>query len=296
MKKISVIVNCHNGEKYLFQCILSIINQTYRNFEIIVFDNYSSDQSKNIIKNLKDNRIKYYKSDVKLSLYEARNQAIKKTTGEFIAFLDVDDWWDKNYLNSRKQLFNSEEYDLFYTNASTYYQNSKIFKKYKNFYLPSGKIYDSLAKDYFIIISGLIIRKFFFYKIGEFNPNLNIIGDFDFVMRASKKANFHGLNQPLIFYRVHKNNFSKLNSEIFFEEYKRWFENNNIDKKDFKFQKNIKFFRNKLNYLEITSLLINKKKNLLLIKKILQHEMIFEKIKFLILFFLPKKLFKFLKK
>jgi glycosyltransferase involved in cell wall biosynthesis len=296
MKKISVIVNCHNGEKYLFQCILSIINQTYRNFEIIVFDNYSSDQSKNIINNFKDNRIKYYKSDVKLSLYEARNQAIKKTTGEFIAFLDVDDWWDKNYLNSRKQLFNSEEYDLFYTNASTYYQNSKIFKKYKKFNLPSGKIYDSLAKDYFIIISGLIIRKIFFYKIGEFNPNLNIIGDFDFIMRASKKANFHGLNQPLIFYRVHKNNFSKLNSEMFFEEYKRWFENNNIDKKDIKFQKNIKFFRNKLNYLEITSLLINKKKNLLLIKKILQHEMIFEKIKFLILFFLPKKLLKFLKK
>ena len=115
-------------------------------------------------------------------------------------------------------------------------------------------------------------------------------------MKISKFCNKYGNNLPLINYIINDENFSKLHSEIFFEEHKRWFENNNIDKKDIKFQKNIKFFRSKLNYLEITSLLINKKKNLLLIKKILQHEIIFEKIKFLILFFLPKRFFKFLKK
>jgi glycosyltransferase involved in cell wall biosynthesis len=59
-KKVSVIVNCHNGEKYLRKCISSILNQKYRNLELIFFDNYSSDNSKKIITNIRDNRIKYF--------------------------------------------------------------------------------------------------------------------------------------------------------------------------------------------------------------------------------------------
>ena len=73
MKKISIIVNCHNGEKYLDKCIKSILNQKYQNFELIFFDNFSSDNSKKIIKNYDDNRIKYYFSDKLLTLYKARN-------------------------------------------------------------------------------------------------------------------------------------------------------------------------------------------------------------------------------
>ena len=57
---ISVIVNCHNGEKYLEKCISSILNQKYENFEIIFFDNFSSDNSKKILENFKDGRIKYF--------------------------------------------------------------------------------------------------------------------------------------------------------------------------------------------------------------------------------------------
>ena len=98
MTKISIIVNCHNGEKYLKKCILSILNQKYTNFEIIFFDNFSSDRSKKILDQFKDDRIKYFSSNIKLPLYEARNEAIKKSTGLFIAFLDTDDWWDENYL------------------------------------------------------------------------------------------------------------------------------------------------------------------------------------------------------
>ena len=98
---ISVIVNCHNGEKYLEKCITSIINQKYKHFEIIFFDNFSSDNSKKILDNFKDKRIKYFYSGIKFPLYKARNEAIKKTSGSLIAFLDVDDWWDEEYLSSR---------------------------------------------------------------------------------------------------------------------------------------------------------------------------------------------------
>ena len=74
----------------------------YQNFELIFFDNFSSDNSKKIIKNYDDNRIKYYFSDKLLTLYKLEMRQLKKSTCSLIAFSDVDDWWDENYLFSKK--------------------------------------------------------------------------------------------------------------------------------------------------------------------------------------------------
>ena len=286
-QKVSVIVNCHNGEQYLRECISSILNQKYRNLELIFFDNFSSDNSKKIITNINDNRIKYFFSNKKLSLYAARNEAVKVSSGEIIAFLDVDDWWDENYLSSRANVFDDESYDYYYSNVSIFYEKYKKYKKYKKFFSNSRKIYNLLAKDYFIIISGLMIRKEVFNKAGYFNSNLNIIGDFDFMMRISKKFNAHSINDTLIFYRYHENNYSKLNSEMFFNEYNEWYKNQ-IKSKDQNFLDNIIYFENKLLSLEIKNLLINKNKNFYLFKKILRYPEFLKKIKYLILFLLPK--------
>ena len=182
-KKISVIVNCHNGEKYLNKCISSILDQKYRNLEIIFFDNFSSDSSKNIISKFKDIRIKYFFSNNKLPLYEARNRAIKFSSGEIIAFLDVDDWWDEEYLSSRSEEFDNDTYDYYYSNVYLFYEKKKVYRKYKNYILPIGKLYNFLANDYCIVISGLILKKKIFDQVGYFNQNFNIIGDFDLIMK-----------------------------------------------------------------------------------------------------------------
>ena len=65
---VSVIVNCHNAEEYLEECIKSIINQTYENWELIFFDNFSSDNSKFVLDKFQDKRIKYFKSNNLLNL------------------------------------------------------------------------------------------------------------------------------------------------------------------------------------------------------------------------------------
>ena len=75
---ISIIMNCHNGAKYLNESINSILNQNYNNWELIFWDNKSDDLSKKILFSFKDKRIKYYKSIFFLPLYAARNQALKK--------------------------------------------------------------------------------------------------------------------------------------------------------------------------------------------------------------------------
>ena len=81
---VSVIINCFNGEKYLREALDSVIIQTYKNWEIIFWDNQSTDKSAEIFKSYKDNRLKYYRASSHADiLYEARNYALKKTINSF---------------------------------------------------------------------------------------------------------------------------------------------------------------------------------------------------------------------
>ena len=134
MKKkplVSVIINCHNGEKYLDKTIKSVLGQNYKHWEIIFFDNNSTDKSSFLLKKYKDRRIKYFKSQKKHSLYKARNLAVGKSKGELISFLDADDWWVKSKLNKQVKVFLKDQtIDVLYSNIYLYNE-----KKKKNFFL-----------------------------------------------------------------------------------------------------------------------------------------------------------------
>ena len=95
---VSVIVNCHNSEKFVEECINSIIQQSYKNFEIIVWDNSSTDRTNEIISQLAitEKRIKFYRGEKFLTLGSARNKALFRCSGEWIAFLDSDDFFKNN--------------------------------------------------------------------------------------------------------------------------------------------------------------------------------------------------------
>ena len=78
---VSIIMNCHNGETFLKQSIDSIINQSFKNWELIFFDNVSDDNSLEIVETFNDKRIKVFKSEKFINLYHARNEAIQKAKG-----------------------------------------------------------------------------------------------------------------------------------------------------------------------------------------------------------------------
>jgi len=134
-----------------------------------------------------------------------------------------------------------------------------------------------------------MFKKKILSQVGYFNNNLNIIGDFDFMMRVSKMFSAHATNRPLIYYRNHKNNFSKINTKMFYNEYKNWYLYQ-LKKKDEYFYKNISFFKMKLQTLELKHLLLNEIKTLALFIKILKHPNFFIKIKYFLVFFIPKKI------
>ncbi len=233
LPKVSIIMNCLNGEKFIHDSIKSIIKQNYKNWEIIFFDNNSSDNSKKIFLSFSDKRLKYFKSKKVLKLYKARNQAIKKAKGKFICFLDVDDLWNKNKLSQQiKYLQNNRNCKILYSNYIAV--NEIKNKNYKPFdkLLPHGDITKQLLNEYTIsILTTMIDAKVF--KENKFKENYSIIGDFDFFIRMSKKYKIHCIQKYLAYYRIHSSNFSTNKIKQYIEELSHWIYHNkkNFEKK-----------------------------------------------------------------
>ncbi len=220
---ISIIVNCHNGEMFINRCIESILNQSHSNFEIIFYDNQSTDNTYKIIRNIKDNRIKYFKTNKFFKLYEARNLAIKEAKGEFIAFLDIDDTWEKNKLIKQIKLMLKTKSDICFTNH--WVSNNKKILFRKN--LSSKNIFFQIINDYPISILTVMIRRSLLIKKRIFfDKRYEIIGDFDLFYRLSNFAKFCCIDEPLATYYIHGNNLSikKIRTEIL--EFDFWIKKN----------------------------------------------------------------------
>ena len=237
MKKkplVSVIINCFNGEKYLNEAVESVLDQNYKNWEIIFFDNNSTDNSCSILKEYKDKRIKYFKSKSKLTLYKARNLAIKKAKGKLISFLDVDDWWVKSKLNKQVKFFIKNK------NVSVLYSNIYVYneeKKSKNIYIKkkinNKNLTQKLVDKFEMPILSTIIKKNIFNQV-KFNNKYTIIGDFDFFVRLSLIKHISFISEPLAYYRIHSSNLTKKRIDLNITELQDWI-SEKIKTKNFQF-------------------------------------------------------------
>ncbi len=235
-------MNCHNGEKYLHQSLKSILNQKYKNWELIFWDNFSKDRSKKILKKIKDKRIKYFFSKKFLKLYHSRNLAIRKAKGQYISFLDTDDLWHKEKLNRQINFLKKKKLLVCFSNFYIKNESSGKLKKF-NSQSNYNTNTSNLIKNYRLgILTALIHRSFFEKK--KFKTIYNIIGDFDYFIDLSLRTKIAYLNQPLATYRVHGKNFSK-NFKVHLQEIKKWKKEN---------QK--KFEKKKINLKQINFLII----------------------------------------
>tara|TARA_A100001015_G_scaffold321461_1_gene452326 strand:- start:1485 stop:2282 length:798 start_codon:yes stop_codon:yes gene_type:complete len=231
---VSIIMNCYNGEKYLKKSVNSVVQQKYKNWEIIFFDNCSTDKSISTIKSFKNKKIKIYRSKKYLKLYAARNLAIKYAKGNYIAFLDTDDYWHSSKLNLQINYILEKKKKFVFSNF--YYLQGKrkyINNKMKSF--KEGFVTQDLLNDYGLGILTVLMSKKFFQK-KKFDPKYEIIGDFDYFLNLSVENYFGYINKPLAFYRVHDNNFSQKKINLWIEELKNWLKKNKdtFNKKGFK--------------------------------------------------------------
>ena len=224
----SIILNCYNGEKFLNEAVLSVKKQTLKNWELILWDNKSTDNSKKILKSFISKKIKYYCSKKHTSLYEARNMALTKCNGEFVAFIDADDTWEPDKLEKQIKLFKNKKIGLVYGNLWIYNQRLDKKKRFSKQKLFRGRVFKKLLSNYNIGIISTVLRKSILeLKNLKFDKRYNHIGDFDLFVKLSKICEFDFVQKPVATYRIHGTNLSlkKPNKEL--SELKIWLKKNN---------------------------------------------------------------------
>lgn len=197
---VSVIIPTYNREKLLPKAIDSIKKQTFQDFEIIIVDDASTDNTESLIKNLNDNRIKYYKLEKNSGQCIARNYGIKRAKGEFIAFLDSDDEWLPEKLKKQYDCFKKGPANL----GSVYcYPYSKDMIKNKTtlnrgaYY--RGDIYNKFLEGFCPSTPSLfLIKKEALDKVNYFDEKLITFVDLDLHIRISKEYLFDYIDEPLI--------------------------------------------------------------------------------------------------
>ena len=132
--KISILMNCFNGDSYLKEAVNSVIKQSYKNWELIFWNNKSTDKSLEIISKFKDKRIKIFNSLLFTNLGEARKNAFKNSNGEYLAFLDVDDIWYEKKLEKQLEAFNDRNVGICYTNTLFFSRKNKeiLYKRQRS--------------------------------------------------------------------------------------------------------------------------------------------------------------------
>lgn len=219
---ISIIVPIYNAELYLEETINSVLNQTYKNFELLLINHNSTDNSSLIVNNFtkKDTRVRVVNLDInKGGPAYPRNVGIELSKGEYIAFLDSDDvWWEKK-LEKQLKVLQSSDCDIVHTLANTIdensemtgkFQNQRVFKKLKYILSDKSVIYYTNH----ININSVLMKN---DKQMRFNENENLVAMEDWKLWMESIYNGKKvilLEEILLNYRVHSASISNRNSDV----------------------------------------------------------------------------------
>ena len=211
---ISIIMPTFNHAQYVGRAIESVLEQTIKNWELIIIDNNSTDKTANVLNVYKDERIKIYQIKNHGSIGKSRNLGIHNSTGEWIAFLDSDDWWKAEKLESSLQFL--KDYDLIYHPLKVI-RNDLDEAKSSSEHVGNRKLTSPILKD--LIIKGnpianssVLVRKSLLTSVGMVDTSeaLNPICDYHTWLKiAFESDRFFFLNRSLGYYRLHQTNVSK---------------------------------------------------------------------------------------
>ena len=185
-EKVSIIVNCYNGEEFLDEALRSIKNQTYQNFEIIFFDNCSTDRSAEIARKYEP-KLKYFKSDTNISLGEARKKAMAYANGDWIAILDVDDYWFDDLLEISLNSLISSEYVMSYAGIKEIDVEGNYLREMIPVHKSGFQLEEQLSFFEINMQTPVISRRFLLDNDLNFNPNMITSEDFNLFIRIAAK-------------------------------------------------------------------------------------------------------------
>lgn len=198
MKKVSVIIPIYNSEKYLKECLDSVINQTYKNIEIICVNDVSTDKSVDIIKSYKDKRIKLVNLKYNSGVAIARNRGIEESTGDYICFIDSDDYWILDKLEKQVKFIEENDYSFIYSDYAYLKENKKHIA-----HVPSSITYKQALKNTTIFTSTVMFNMKHLKKEEIYMPNYRKGQDTATWWKVLKKIDrAYAINEVLSIYRV----------------------------------------------------------------------------------------------
>jgi len=203
---VTVIIPCYNAEKYISEAISSVLNQTYKPIEIIVVNDGSTDQSEKRIEAFGDQV--YYLKQTNQGVSQARNTGFDKASGQYICFMDADDWFYPDNIEQKMNCFkNNPQVGLVHSMVDV--TDDKLTSSGKYLKGQRGKNITQALLNMELPIpcpSNALIKKEVLEKVGVFNVDLSTSADFELWLRICQQYEVEMVDTPGIKYRQHQNN------------------------------------------------------------------------------------------
>ena len=221
MPLVSVIINVRNGASTLQEAVDSVMSQTFTDWELILWDDCSTDDSAQVAAQYSDLRIRYFLSPEETSLGKARDMAIRQARGEWVAFLDQDDLWMPRKLEMQMALA-SRDTGIIYGRSVRFYSSGTVrdydqAHEYKP--LPVGNIFRQLfTEGCFIAMSSTVFRRSAIEEIGGIPAEISIVPDYYLYAAVAGRYPARAVQEVVCRYRMHDANMSRLTAIAMHQE------------------------------------------------------------------------------
>ena len=231
-KLVSIVIPAYNRENIIRECLESVLNQTYKNIEIIVVDDCSDDNTVNVVNSIGDERIRCCKLQQNSGACFARNYGAALARGEYIAFQDSDDIWLPEKLEKQVKYLEKGNFDMVFCGMQRIMEG----KTEKFFYPPmdfdeSGSAPEQILFENRISTQCILMCKYVFEKV-KFDPEIKRFQDWDYAINAAHYFNIGYLKEALVISEIQANSISKnanrFNAlKVIYEKYQDEIDNNN---------------------------------------------------------------------
>jgi len=212
MPRVSIILNIRNGAAFLGEALDSVLTQTFGDWELIAWDDRSTDESASIVAGYRDPRIRYFLSPQETPLGQARDLALRQATGEWLAFLDQDDLWLPQKLEQQLALADPGV-GIVYGRAVLFDARRGELRDYDYAHefqpLPEGNIFPLLFRDAcFIAMSSAMLRRSAVEETGGIPESIQVVPDYYLYVAISRRWQARAVQQVVCRYRIHSGSMS----------------------------------------------------------------------------------------
>jgi glycosyltransferase involved in cell wall biosynthesis len=212
MPRVSVILNIRNGAQFLREALDSVLAQSFADWELIAWDDRSTDESARIVAQHRDPRIRYFLSAEETPLGKARDLAIREATGEWLAFLDQDDVWLPIKLEKQMSLA-AEGVGIIYGRAVMFDSRRGNLRDYDHAHefapLPEGDIFEQLFADAcFIAMSSAMLRRAAVAEAGGVPEHIHVTPDYYLYVAIARRWHARAVQEVVCRYRIHGGSMS----------------------------------------------------------------------------------------